>query len=66
MWCVEYVVRSREARGAGLGCFAMAGLLEAFEARFGDDGISEKTSKYLRIFFFVFDLYIIFMYILIM
>ena len=38
-WCVEYLVRSREARGAGFGCFAMAGLLEAFGARFGDDGM---------------------------
>ena len=38
-WCVEYVVRSRDARGAGLGCFAMAGLLEEFEARFEGDGM---------------------------
>jgi GNAT superfamily N-acetyltransferase len=38
-WCVEYVVRSRLFRGRGVGSFVLAGLVEAFCARFADDGM---------------------------
>lgn len=37
-WCLEYLVRSRGHRGSGVGCFALAGLLECFCRRF-DNGV---------------------------
>lgn len=33
-WCLDYVVRSRAHGGSGVGCFALAGLLEFFCIRF--------------------------------
>jgi hypothetical protein len=35
-WCLEYLVRARECRGSGVGCFALVGLLECFCSRFHD------------------------------
>ena len=37
-WCLDYMLRSRDYRGSGVGCFVLTGLLECFAARF-DDGM---------------------------
>jgi GNAT superfamily N-acetyltransferase len=65
-WCLDYLVRAREFRGRGVGCFALVGLMECFCSRFGDavlwlslaGGFSNRNtlSLYTDVGFFVMSL----------